>query len=79
MRIALPFAAILAGAACNTFAGPEDSAPIPECTQYEATFQMCFHRKMSIFDASPPKTREERAQMADVCADNLRRLNAACR
>lgn len=55
--------------------------PVPECVQYQAALDACFHRD-SGFATQPamiPTTRADRAHLQQVCSENLQRIRTACR
>jgi hypothetical protein len=59
----------------------ERPKPIAECSEYEALLNSCFHRTTS-FTSQPSimalaKADPDRAR--DLCADNLKKIRAACR
>ena len=75
-RRALSFVSAAAVLAC----GGQKAEPIPECQQYEAALNVCFHRD-SVFSADRlvPKDDADRARARQFCADNLHRIQVACR
>jgi hypothetical protein len=55
--------------------------PVQECKEYELLLASCLHRDTG-FTKQPqviPKNEQERAQIRQLCGDNLARLRTACR
>jgi hypothetical protein len=76
--IASALAALLA--ACGSH--QDDRGPVAECTQYEARMSSCFHRPPGGFASQPsllPKDQADRERIRGICAENLKRLETACR
>ena len=72
--------ALLAG--CGSAASKDDPPkPIPECQQYEAAFARCSGQRFAIAEqpAALVKDEHKRAQIRDLCAANLTRIQKACR
>ncbi len=61
--------------------GPEDKPkPIPECQDYERAVSECAQRDISLASQTAlAKTRAERAELTQLCATNLHRIQEACR
>src|SRR5215472_7313412 len=55
--------------------------PVEECKQYQALVASCLHRDIAFAEQEQllPKTEADRAQIRQICTDNLGRLKRACR
>jgi hypothetical protein len=73
---------VVALAACGGRKGSEAKPePVTECVQYEDTLKTCMHRDTG-FARQPsllPTTDADRVRIAAICAEDLRRLQIACR
>jgi hypothetical protein len=72
------FGALLWLCTCNASVAP---GPVPECKQYEAALDACFHRD-SGFANQPsvlPKDEADRERIRNLCNRNLEQLPAACK
>jgi hypothetical protein len=53
---------------------------VPECRQYEAALDACYHRDSGFAEqpAMIPKTDADRKRIAELCTVNLARIKVAC-
>ncbi len=74
--------AVLPGSGCRVATQETTShEPVEECKQYETALNACFHRDAA-FAAQPallPASESDRTRIAELCAENLRRIRIACR
>lgn len=80
--------AIVLSAGCSSKLHPSGSAAEPEsvelvdeCKQYENALTTCFHREVTLasHESLVPKSKADRERVRALCANNLKRIQAACR
>ena len=78
LRTLLAMMVLACGCSGKTHEGPQ---PVPECQEYEARLVRCTGVKSDIATqpAARASTEAERAQLKDLCLQNIAQLNQTCR
>jgi hypothetical protein len=72
---------VLLTLACACGGKGSSGEAVPECKQYEAALDSCFHRDSGFAERPEmiPKTDADRKRIAELCTVNLARIKVACR
>ncbi len=69
------------GVGCGAKSEASRAEPVAECVTYESALRACFHREIPFASQASllPKSDADRERICSLCAENLTRIQSACR